>query len=98
MRTDRQSPPHGSSVASHKLKTLHEMPLTSSDWTARQPHARGWLGAVSSLVRPLRRVASTLVAYPCNLIASGFAALSDATHPPSYHASIEPTEANRTAA
>ena len=23
---------------------LHEMPSPSSDWTARQPHARGWLG------------------------------------------------------
>ena len=34
----------GSSVASDKLTTLHEMPSTSSDWTARQPHARGWLG------------------------------------------------------
>ena len=28
------------SVASHKLKALHEMPSRSSDWTARQPHAR----------------------------------------------------------
>jgi hypothetical protein len=24
--------------------SLHEMPSESSDWTARQPHARGWLG------------------------------------------------------
>jgi hypothetical protein len=24
--------------------SLHEMPPTSSDWTARQPHAHGWLG------------------------------------------------------
>jgi hypothetical protein len=26
------------------LKQLHELPSKSSDWTARQPHARGWLG------------------------------------------------------
>jgi hypothetical protein len=26
------------------LTLLHEMPSPSSDWTARQPHARGWLG------------------------------------------------------
>ena len=31
-RTDRQSPPHASSVASHKLKMLHEMPSPSSDF------------------------------------------------------------------
>ena len=31
-------------MASHKLTTLHEMPSQSSDWAARQPHARGWLG------------------------------------------------------
>ena len=35
---------HAPSVASDKLKTLHEMPSQSSDWAARQPHARGWLG------------------------------------------------------
>ena len=27
-----------------QLILLHEMPSPSSDWTARQPHARGWLG------------------------------------------------------
>ena len=26
------------------LEALHEMPSPSSDWAARQPHARGWLG------------------------------------------------------
>ncbi|EUA20472.1 hypothetical protein I552_6792 [Mycobacterium xenopi 3993] len=26
------------------FRQLHEMPSPSSDWTARQPHARGWLG------------------------------------------------------
>ena len=30
--------------APRKIKLLHELPSPSSDWTARQPHARGWLG------------------------------------------------------
>ena len=32
------------SVSRCTLNLLHEMPSPSSDWTARQPHARGWLG------------------------------------------------------
>jgi hypothetical protein len=32
------------SVRSRRVTLLHEMPSPSSDWTARQPHARGWLG------------------------------------------------------
>jgi uncharacterized protein YerC len=32
------------SVRSRRVALLHEMPSPSSDWTARQPHARGWLG------------------------------------------------------
>lgn len=32
------------SVPCRNLMLLHELPLPSSDLTARQPHARGWLG------------------------------------------------------
>ena len=32
------------SVVRGILNLLHETPSPSSDWTARQPHARGWLG------------------------------------------------------
>ena len=32
------------SVRRSKLTLLHETPSPSSIWTARQPHARGWLG------------------------------------------------------
>ena len=39
----RASDPNMSASRS-KLTLLHEMPSPSSDWTARQPHARGWLG------------------------------------------------------
>jgi hypothetical protein len=34
----------GARAAPRKIKLLHETPSPSSDWTARQPHARGWLG------------------------------------------------------
>ena len=34
----------GARAAPPRIKLLHEMPSPSSDWTARQPHARGWLG------------------------------------------------------
>jgi len=34
----------GARAAPHRIKLLHETPSPSSDWTARQPHARGWLG------------------------------------------------------
>ncbi len=33
-------------LPSHKLKTLHEMPSPSSDWAARQPHAR-WVARMT---------------------------------------------------
>jgi hypothetical protein len=36
--------PDSMSVRPRRLSSLHELPSTSSDWTARQPHARGWLG------------------------------------------------------
>jgi hypothetical protein len=34
----------GARAAPHRIKLLHEMPSPSSDWAARQPLARGWLG------------------------------------------------------
>ena len=34
----------GARAAPRKIKLLHELPSPSSDWTARHPHARGWLG------------------------------------------------------
>src|SRR3954471_20924902 len=33
----------GARAAPPRIKLLHETPSTSSDWTARQPHAPGWL-------------------------------------------------------
>jgi hypothetical protein len=45
---DRQSAADGNvpvpAPTLRRIKLLHEMPSPSSDWTARQPHARGWLG------------------------------------------------------
>jgi len=32
------------SIVRRTVNVLHELPSPSSDWTARQPHARGWLG------------------------------------------------------
>ena len=45
-------PPNGNATAreltpeefTNAINSLHEMPSPSSDWAARQPHARGWLG------------------------------------------------------
>jgi hypothetical protein len=43
-RTDRQSPPH---TASHiKLKTLHEMPSSSSDFDGT-PTPRSWVARMT---------------------------------------------------
>jgi hypothetical protein len=52
-----QQPPNGAT----RLQTdgcrsptlLHETPSPSSDWTARQPHARGWLREPPSIAKPV---------------------------------------------
>jgi hypothetical protein len=36
--------PDSMSVPPRRMTLLHELSSPSSDWTARQPHARGWLG------------------------------------------------------
>ena len=55
------------SVASHKLKTLHEMPSTSSDWTARQPHAH-WVARNDEAARTDQYVQERL---PRRLVLNG---------------------------
>ena len=50
-RTDRQSPPHASSVASNKLKTLHEMPSPSSDFDGT-PTPRSWVARMTKRPAP----------------------------------------------
>ena len=49
-RSDRQSP-LGRPWPRINFKTLHEMPSTSSDWTARQPHAH-WVARMTKRPAP----------------------------------------------
>ena len=51
MRSDRQSPPHGSSVASHKLKARHEIPSSSSDFDGT-PTPRSWVARMTKRLAP----------------------------------------------
>ena len=41
----------GARAAPRRIKLLHELPSTSSDWTARQPHAR-WVARMTKRPAP----------------------------------------------